>query len=274
MRQIIKYVILLPVFFIFTYPNIFFVNRTIETGFYSTKKMEIGEDLLYVVKYSFFKLGEVRLKVIDRKEEKGRTYYKTIAYIDSYPGIPFVSLHQIYESCVNLNYYSDFFRGLVKGDEYTSYTEYYFNYNSNKIKIKKGKVKPPELWTDSTTRADKKYQDGLSIFYYARMNLGSKTTVNIPCFVAEKKVYTKINFYTEVNPQHISAVDYDIACLRLDGNTDFISVYGLTGYFEGWFSNDEASIPVLAKMKVLIGNITLELKSWKREGWNPPKYRN
>ena len=55
---------------------------------------------------------------------------------------------------------------------------------------------------------------------------------------------------------------------------DFISIFGLTGYFEGWFSNDEASIPIVAKMKVLIGNITLELKSWKREGWIPPKYKN
>ena len=60
--------------------------------------------------------------------------------------------------------------------------------------------------------------------------------------------------------------------MRLDGSTDFISVFGLTGYFEGWFSNDEASIPIVAKMKVIIGNVTLKLKSWKRAGWNPPKH--
>jgi len=274
MKKLIKYTVLLPVFVIFTYPNLFYTSRVIESGFYSVKKMEVGEDLLYVVKYSFLKLGEVRLKITDKKEEKGRTYYKTIAYIDSYPGIPFVSLHQVYESCVNTRYYSDYFRGLVKGNEYTSYTDYYFDYTKSKLRVRKGKVKPPEVWTDSTTSADKKYQDGLSIFYFARMSLGARSSVKVPCFVNEKKVSTTINFYTEVTPQSIDAVDYDISCLRLDGNTDFISVYGLTGYFQGWFSNDEASIPVIAKMKVIIGNITLELKNWKREGWNPPKYKD
>jgi hypothetical protein len=116
-------------------------------------------------------------------------------------------------------------------------------------------------------------QDGLSIFYYARMNLGTKKSVNVPCFVNEKYENTKINFYTDVQKAEIDAVNYDVSCLRLDGNMNFISIYGLTGYFEGWFSNDGASIPIVAKMQVFLGNVKLELKQWKREGWNPPKYK-
>lgn len=274
MKNNIKYFIILPLFVILFYPNLFYSSKQVESGFYSTKKMEIGEDLLYVVKYSLFKLGEVRIKVIDKKEEKGITYYKTIAYIDSYPGIPFVNLHQIYESNVDINYHSNYFRGLVKGDEYTTFTEYFFDYKRDMIKVKKGKVKPFTIWTDSIGRAEKKYQDGLSIFYYARMNLGKKYSIKVPCFVTEKKVNTNINFYNEAIPIEIDAVNYKIDCNYLDGNTDFISVFGLTGYFQGWFTNDEASIPVVAKMKVLIGNITLELKNWKRAGWNPPKFKN
>jgi len=96
----------------------------------------------------------------------------------------------------------------------------------------------------------------------------------LPCFVNEQKVYTSVNFYEDVIPVSIDAIDYDVECVRLDGEMDFISIFGLTGYFEGWFSNDEASIPIVANMKVLIGNITLELKSWKREGWTPPIYKN
>ncbi len=88
--------------------------------------------------------------------------------------------------------------------------------------------------------------------------------MNIPGFVNEKIVYTDINFYNEISGVNIDAVDYDIACVRLDGETNFISIFGLTGYFEGWFSDDEAAVPILAKMKVLIGNITLQLTEWKR----------
>jgi hypothetical protein len=45
----------------------------------------------------------------------------------------------------------------------------------------------------------------------------------------------------------------------------------LTGDFEGWFSNDEARVPILAKMKVILGSITIELMRWKRAGWTPPR---
>lgn len=241
--------------------------------FNSERKLMVGEEITYVVSYSFLKLGEVKLKIRDKKEVNGKTFYSTVAYMNSYPGVPLVDLHQIYESRVNQDYYSSFFRGIVKYPDYSTFTEYNFDYSKGAVKIKKGKVNPHELWTDSLWNNDKFMQDGLSIFYYARMNLGSKKSVNLPCFVNEKKEYTKINFYPEVQKVNIDAVKYDIASLRLDGNTDFVSVFGLTGYFEGWFSNDEASIPLVAKMKVIVGNVKLELKEWKREGWIPPRYK-
>ena len=153
-------------------------------------------------------------------------------------------------------------------------TDLPFNYEDQKVRIKKGRFNPSKTWTDSVGTAEKEFQDGLSIFYYARMNFGTSKSENIPCFVNEKKVNTKINFYNKVIPVEIDAVDFKVACLRLDGETEFVSIFGLTGYFEGWFTNDEASIPVVAHMKVLIGNIKLELKRWKREGWKPPKFNN
>jgi len=243
-------------------------------SFSSEKKLLPGEELNYVVSYSFINLGEVKIRVKDKKTINGRNYYNAIAYIDSYDGIPFVNLHQIYESKVNQDYYSDFFRGIVKSDEYTTYTEYYFNYSDSEIRIKRGKFSPKELWIDSTTSAEKQFQDGLSIFFFARMFSGKNNSMLVPCFVNEQKVHTRVNFYEDIIPVSIDAINYDVECVRLDGEMDFISIFGLTGYFEGWFSNDEASIPIVANMKVIIGNITLELKSWKREGWTPPKYKN
>ena len=240
----------------------------------SEKEMFVGEEINYVVSYSFLKLGEVRLRVVNKGEYQGKTVYNTIAHIDSYSGIPFVNLHQIYESKVNSDYYSEYFKGLVKTKEFTTYTEYYFDYKDHKIRVKKGSVLPAELWTDSTTTAENMFHDGLSIFYYARMNNGQNKSVKVPCFVTEEKVFTKINFYDRIEKISIDAVDHDIACTYLDGDTDFISVFGLTGRFEGWFSNDKAAVPILAKMKVIIGNVNLELKSWKRPGWTPPKYNN
>lgn len=247
-------------------------NSFFEHNFTSVKELEVGEELVYTVSYSFLDLGELKFKVLEKLNVNGKYLYKTICYINSYSSVPFVSLHQIYESKLNSNYFAEFFKGLVKDKEYTTYTEYYFDYNNGKLRVKKGKVKPPESWTDSTTWAEKQYQDGLSIFYFARMNTGQDKTVMVPCFVNEKRVKTKINFHKTVSGVSCPAVKYDIACNYLDGETDFVSVFGLTGKFEGWFSDDKAAIPIVAKMKVIIGNITVKLKQYKRNGWNPPKY--
>lgn len=242
-------------------------------SFTTENELKVGEEITYLVRYYLVKLGEIRLKVLSKKEVNGLNQYYAIAYIDSYSGIPFVDLHQTYETRLTPSYYSNYFKGIVKKPEYTTFTEYYFNYPKSMVKVRKGKVNPYELWTDSSGTVETEYHDGISIFYFARMNLGKKSSVNIPCLVNEKKVYTKLNFYDDVQNTSIDAVDYDIATLHLDGETNFVSVFGLTGYFEGWFSNDAARIPIVAKLNVIIGRVTVELIKWKRDGWNPPKYQ-
>lgn len=243
-------------------------------SFQADSILKTGEELTYIVSYSFMKLGEVKIKVKDKKTVNGKTYYSTIAYIDSYDGIPFVNIHQTYESNVSTDQHSLFFRGINREKEPFTYTEYYFNYDIDSVRVKKGRFAPSKVWTDSIGQLDTFYQDGLSIFYYARMNTGKELSVDVPCLVTEDRVKTKINFYEEIEDISIDAVDYDIACTRLDGEMDFISIFGLTGFFEGWFTNDEAAVPVVANMKVIIGNVRLELVDWKREDWQPPKFED
>jgi hypothetical protein len=266
--------IILPLFCLFLFAAFThsYNKKVYNIDISTNKKLEVGEELTYVVSYSFIKLGEIKIIVKNEKTIKGKVYYSTIAYMDSYSGIPFVDLHMIYESTINSDFYTSFFRGIVKKENYSTFTNYYFKYDSSLIRIKKGKIEPYEIWTDSTTSADTEYQDGLSILYYARILSGSGDSVDVPCFVNEKKVYTSIYSSKEVSGISIDSLDYDVACQKLDGNMKFISVFGLTGNFEGWFSDDEASVPILAKLKVIIGSVKVELKSWKRPGWTPPKF--
>ncbi|MBK7377624.1 MAG: DUF3108 domain-containing protein [Ignavibacteriales bacterium] len=272
MKKFTLTILILVVFFFYAGQTIFCQNHSSAKKDY--KFLLDGEDLTYVVRFGPIELGEVRVKVQNVIKENNHNYFLTIGYIDSYSGVPFVDLHQIYESKFDTTYYPVFFRGTIKGEEDTTFTEYHFDKKNMKVRVIKGNRSPKDIWTDTTGKMESFYQDGLSLFYYARMNLGKNHSENIPCFVAEKKEKTIINFHNEPEGVSIDAVDYDIDCIHLDGNTDFVSIFGLTGYFEGWFSNDEASIPIVAKMKVIIGNITLELKKWKRTGWNPPVYKD
>jgi hypothetical protein len=95
--------------------------------------------------------------------------------------------------------------------------------------------------------------------------------LNIPTVVNEKKGNTFINFTGERTDETIDAVDYPIDLIHFEGQAGFVGVAGLTGGFEGWFSNDAARVPVIAKMKVLLGNVRIELMKWKRAGWDPPR---
>jgi hypothetical protein len=236
-----------------------------------SKRIEVGEDITYVVKYLAFEIGEIRLKVLKEILEDKDTIYSAIAYIDSYDGIPFVDLHQIYETKFDKKLISHYFKGTIFGED-TTFTEYFFNRNKKNIHIIKGRQSTKKIWKDTLAAYDRDYQDGLSLFYFARVNTGQQKKVNVPVFINEKYEKTYINFYKEVEDMDIDAVDYDIACVRLDGETEFRGIFGLTGYFEGWFSNDENAVPIVAKMQVIIGSIKLELKQWKKKGWMPPKY--
>lgn len=269
MKNYIIYVtILILNFSVFPQPN----KKNDETHPTRNEKLFIGEDLTYVVKYAYFNLGEIRIKVLEKTKINNTSVYKTIAYIDSYSDLPFVSLHQIYESYIDSSFFPLKFFAEIFGND-TVFVKYNFIGNS-KIEMQKGKLDAKKLWLDSTAYTHQRMHDGLSILFYARMNIGHNQTLSVPCFVNEKEETTLLNFYTEPEPISIEAVEYEINCLRLDGKTDFVSVYGLTGDFEGWFSNDNCSVPIRAKLNVLIGSVNLELIKWNKELWNPPSYKN
>jgi hypothetical protein len=236
------------------------------------KQLEVGEDLTYVVKYAFFNLGEIRFKIVGKDIINGITVFKTVAYIDSYEGLPFVTIHQVYESFIDSSYFPLSFLGTMLDDD-TTYTEYSFVGDSIRHVVK-GNPNTKQVSVDSSINVNKVFQDGLSILYFARMNTGRDTTLFVPCFVNERQEIAILNFHSENEEIEIDAVDYEIDCLRLDGSTNFVSVYGFTGEFEGCFSNDMYSIPIVASMNVLIGHVTLELISWNLKDWNPPEYKD
>lgn len=238
----------------------------------TNEKLFVGEDLTYVVKYAFLNLGEVRFRVLEKTKINNATVYKTTANIDSYPDLPFLSLHQIYESYIDSSLFPKKFYARIFGDD-TVFVDYNF-IGESEIDIQKGRIGGAKLWLDTTVFINHRTQDGLSILFYARMNFGKNQNLVLPCFVNEKEEEANLNYYNESVQVSIDSVNYEIDCRYLDGYTDFVSVYGLTGNFEGWFSNDSYSVPIRAKMNVIIGSINLELIKWNKKIWNPPSFKN
>ena len=76
-----------------------------------------GETLRYEVSWLNIKLGQVRLITLPVTTDSGQPVYHTVAYIDSYSGLPFVDLHAIDHTNFDTLFYSRGFRSSDKKDD-------------------------------------------------------------------------------------------------------------------------------------------------------------
>lgn len=229
-----------------------------------------GEELVYNVRYAFINLGQVRIRTLRKVDTPEYAGYMSKAYIDSYSGVPFADLHATFESMMDTSVYSHGFTGKTKDGSYWHYARYNFEYDKQRVLIESG-TRDTIIEKRDTLGLERQIQDGLSLFFYARKHVRSGMRMNIPAIVKEQKVNTYIDFKNKRESVEVDAIDYPVDVVEFEGNAEFVGIFGLTGDFEGWFSNDEARIPIVAKMKVIIGSVTLELMEWKRQGWIPPR---
>jgi len=249
-------------------------HHIIHTFFFAVDDsiFQVGEDLIYNVSYASIDIGQVRVKLVDKVTRDNRIYYKAMAYIDSYKGLPFVNVHSVYENTMPETIYSTWFKARTKIKDRWIAFEYNYDYPHHALYIDESVWETGTIVKRDTLVTDTLYQDGLSLFYFARQQVRTRQKIRTPSIISEKKGDTFINFMVERTKEEIDAVDYPIDVLHFEGEAGWVGVFGLTGHFEGWFSNDAARVPILAKMKVLIGNIRIELMKWTRQGWSPPRY--
>lgn len=232
-----------------------------------------GEELLYEVSFLGIKIGSIKVisegkDLIDQKE-----VYKAKAYIDSYSGIPFVDLHTIFYSWMDKSVsHSHKFATNFKENNNWYYEELFFDYNNSLAVTKKWKDK--KLVKENSITADKKMVDGLNLLFFPRKFIRLNKSVKVYTHIYDKIENTFINFTGKKEKITIDAVKYPIKTLYIDGVADYKGFYGLNGKFEGWFSDDDAAIPIKAKLKVIIGNIDIELIKWDRGTWKPPVFIN
>lgn len=232
---------------------------------------QVGEELVYNVSYASIDIGQVRVKQLEEISKDGNRSFKAIAQIDSYKGIPFVDLHAVFQSLIHAGGYTTWFSARDKNDDAWRSSIYNFDYHNHSMYFEEGPWKSGIIEKRDTVRIDTLYQDGLSLFFCARKHLFDRRKVEIPVVVNAKKFTTAIDFFGKRTSEEIDAVDYPVDLIYFEGETGFVGIFGLTGGFEGWFSNDAARVPVLAKMKAIIGKIRIELMNWTRPGWTPPR---
>jgi hypothetical protein len=241
-----------------------------------SKMLVVGEELEYKVSYSFFTIGTIRTQVLGRELRNGRIIYKTRALIDSNPSLSWlVNLHIQFYSEMDGGVYSHFWIEDDSSETEVNFKRFRFDYDNQKALLEIGKKLPSgERRVDSTDTVTitGPCQDGLSLYFYAREHVHEKSQVRVPTLIDNKQVYTYINFMNRIEDADIDAVDYPVDVVAFDGKADYVGIFGLTGGFRGWFSNDEAQIPIVARMNVILGSIKIQLQKWNRPGWQPPRH--
>ena len=235
-----------------------------------------GEDLLYEVSYLGLKLGTVRIHTVRTDIAEQGTHHHVMAMIDTYEGIPFVDLHAIDSSMMDTAFYSKEFRAMEKKNDKWVKEVAHYERDSGRILIRRTSHAHPramesgEVYLD-TLRITGDIHDGLSLFFFARANIRRQGNISIPTVAYGKVGTTHFRFGSERSTEEIKAEpDKQIRVIKLEGNAEFSGLYGMTGDFKGWFSDDAAAVPIKAELGVFLGNVKLELVGWKRAGWVPP----
>ncbi len=228
------------------------------------------EELTYEVTWSFVTLGIVRVKA--------KPDLTVQAWIDSYEGLPYVDLHSIYYSRMDSSLYSSSSWSLDKQEdgEWTG-LNYIYDPPSRRLAIEEVRQKDPHSaphlrkMRDTLVLTEPSFLDGISIAFFPRTLVHTARSVGVPTVLREKLGITTFYLPGERTTVDLDAVDYPVRAIEMEGTTTVVGVFGMTGDFKGWFSDDAYAVPLKGKLKVLLGSVTMELVKWKRGSWNPPQ---
>ena len=227
------------------------------------------EELVYEVSWSLFKLGTIRVNA--------RKNLTAEAHIDSYENLPFVDLHSIHFSTMDSLFYSRGSRSLEQKDGLWWGLDYLHDLDHGRIRVEETYQKnlnsPPTSREikDTLSLSERDFVDGLSIAYFPRRFIHTHQTVRVPTVLYGKLGVTTFHFTGEETEESLGVLDGPVKMVVVDGTTSVVGIFGMTGEFRGWFSDDAAAVPLKGRLNVLLGSVDVELISWNRVGWSPPR---
>ncbi len=258
-----------------------------------------GEDLLYEVSWMGIALGRIRIQTYPSTIVNGSVIHHASAVINSYDGLPFVDVHAVDSTEMDGHLYSGTYRNFEKKSNgwfselltVDSLWRHVIIESYHSAEMGSPPLGAPHY--DTISLSGKPMENGLSILFFAREEVrksrkgesgagelvreddgpkGLKRGLSVQTVVYGKKGMTKFLFGTVPEYTEIDAYkDRKIRVVPFEGKAEFKGLFGLTGDFRGWCTDDNASIPVRAELQVLIGSVKAELIHWKRPGWTPPE---
>jgi hypothetical protein len=232
-----------------------------------------GEVLQYKVKWSFIRLGTVTLRTIRDSSCHSAEDIKLIMTVESNPDLSFIWIREFNECVVDSRTLdSKLFHARHRNGE--AYTEIWHivDLPHHCTYYRVADRNSGAVLAIDTLRGVESFVEGPSLFHIARCLSFKFGARDVPTLVDGKLASTELTFGGEKELIEIAAVDSPVRVRKFAGVAHWKggTEAGLGGEFTGWISDDDAAVPILSEVKVLLGSIRLELESWSRPGWTPP----
>lgn len=221
------------------------------------------EVFTYEVRYSFFKLGEVKVEIVSDTVYNGDKGYYLKTVITS-SGVPFVGDERNrYNSIFSIA--DSTFKALIfwtdnVDEEDFKTASYTFDYAKEKVY---GYLK--EENKRDTLKLERPASAGHLLFLMSRLHAGTDTTITVPVYINLKKKEAVITHTSRKVKRKYDAFDHPVMTYYTRGDANFDGPFGFSGEFEAWFMIGDLRIPVEAHVDVWLGNVKLKLINYKKE---------
>lgn len=229
-----------------------------------------GEELQYEVSFMGIKLCKILVTTTGNDKLGTIPVVKVKTKVETY-NIPYVSFNGTFESIMDaaLTHSYKFIVNSKLRKQPWEFQKVEFDYKSGKASH--GKWQNNKNIYNNPFSISGKWNDPISLVFLTRQYASVKRKISIPTIMDIHKFKVSINLTGKKEHINIAALSYPIKSIYLTANADWKGVYGLSGLVEAWLSDDAAKVPLKAKVDLTIGNVTVELVKWKRQGWIPPK---
>jgi hypothetical protein len=224
--------------------------------------MSVKERFVFNVRYGVFNLGEIEVELLNDTTYQGETVQHMRTVMRTTRRVPFMSernvhYHNLFTYDREALYSHRFWRDDLHDNE-PERTVIEFDREREEVRFfERGE---PE----DTLELVEPASGGDVIFYYARQFAGIEQPFELPVFISGDlgKVSGQSGHQTEM--RSYDAFDQDIPTYMTEGVADIDGPFGFTGRYRAWFAADDLRIPVEARVRVLFGNVRINLISYEQ----------
>ncbi|MEX0894460.1 MAG: DUF3108 domain-containing protein [Balneolaceae bacterium] len=226
------------------------------------KLTSVKERFTYGVRYGFLNLGEVEVITTPDTTYDGMEVIHLRTVMKSNHRIPFVGKREVhYQSFSKFTdewpYSFVFWRDDLHDEDYERIKIEFDRDQEQVFFYERGESQDTLALEDPASGGD-------VIFLFARMFAGTDHSYELPVYIENEKGAVKAINFPAIEKRSYEAFPEPIDTYYSEGISNVEGPFGFTGEFKAWFATDHLRIPVEAHVRIIFGNVKVQLKEYER----------